>query len=64
MDRELILVLGVVLTNPSALNAAIWVCECVLQLARARAEERFLSADPLYAAYCAQVRRRLIPWVA
>ena len=60
---ELTLLLGVVLANPSVLNAMIWACECVLQLARARAEERFLAADPLYPAYCKQVRFRLIPWL-
>jgi protein-S-isoprenylcysteine O-methyltransferase Ste14 len=60
---ELTLFLGVVLVNPTWLNGAIWVCECVLQLARARAEECFLAADPLYRAYCERVRYRLIPWV-
>jgi protein-S-isoprenylcysteine O-methyltransferase Ste14 len=60
---ELMVFFGVVLANPTWLNAAIWVCECCLQLARAKAEERFLSADPVYGAYCARVRYRLIPGV-
>lgn len=60
---ELTLLLGVVLANPSALNAMVWACECALQFARARAEERFLSADPLYGAYCTRVRYRLIPGI-
>lgn len=60
---ELTLLLGVVITNPTALNGAIWLCECALQLARARAEERFLSIDPSYEAYCGQVHYRLIPWL-
>lgn len=60
---ELTVLLGVVLANPTWLNAAIWVCECALQLARLRAEERFLSADPLYRAYCKRVRYRLIPGI-
>ena len=60
---ELTLLLGVVLANPTALNAGIWVCECLLELARARAEERFLATDPLYAAYSAQVRYRLVPGI-
>lgn len=60
---ELTLLLGVVLVNPTALNTGIWICECALQLARARAEERFLAADPLYATYSAQVRYRLVPGV-
>lgn len=60
---ELTVFFGVVLANPTWLNCAVWACECVVQLARARAEERFLSADPLYRAYCERVRYRLIPWV-
>lgn len=60
---ELTVFFGVALANPTWLNCAVWVCECVVQLARARAEERFLSADPVYQAYCERVRYRLIPWV-
>ncbi len=60
---ELITFLGVVLAYPTAYNAAIWVIDCALQLARARAEERFLAADPVYHAYCERVRYRLIPGV-
>ena len=59
---ELTVFLGLAMANPTALNAAILGCECVLQLARARAEERFLAADPAYTLYCARVRHRLIPW--
>lgn len=61
---ELIALLGLVLANPTTLNAVIWACECALQFARARAEERFLAADPVYQDYRARVRYRLIPWVA
>jgi protein-S-isoprenylcysteine O-methyltransferase Ste14 len=60
---ELTTFLGVVLANHTPLNGAIWACLCLIQLARARAEERFLSADPVYRAYCARVRYRLIPGV-
>lgn len=60
---ELTILLGAVLANPTWINGAIWLCECALQLARARAEERFLCADPLYRAYCGRVRYRLIPGV-
>lgn len=60
---ELLFFLGVVIASPTPFNVAIWIFECVVQLARALAEERFLSADPLYGAYCARVRYRLIPWV-
>lgn len=58
---ELVVVLGVVLAYPTAWNAAIWIAECVLQIARAQAEERFLSVDPVYRAYCERVRYRLVP---
>lgn len=60
---ELTVLLGVALANPTVLNATIWLCECMLQFARARAEERFLSVDPVYRAYCQRVRYRLIPGV-
>jgi protein-S-isoprenylcysteine O-methyltransferase Ste14 len=52
-----------VLVNPSLANWAIWLCECGLQFARARAEEEFLSVDPVYRAYRERVRYRLIPGV-
>lgn len=60
---ELTVLFGVVIASPTLLNAVIWISLCMVQLARARAEERFLCADPLYGAYCARVRYRLIPWV-
>jgi protein-S-isoprenylcysteine O-methyltransferase Ste14 len=60
---ELVAILGVVLVNPSLANWAIWLCECGLQFARARAEEEFLSVDPVYRAYRERVRYRLIPGV-
>jgi protein-S-isoprenylcysteine O-methyltransferase Ste14 len=58
---ELVAVLGGVLINPSPANWAIWLCACGLQYARARAEENFLSNDPVYRAYSERVRYRLIP---
>jgi len=58
---ELVTILGVALVNPSLANWAIWMCECGLQYARARAEESFLSSDPVYRAYRERVRYRLIP---
>ncbi len=58
---ELTLILGVVLANPTVPNALIWLCECGLQLARARAEEQLLSSDPAYRAYRERVRYRLVP---
>jgi protein-S-isoprenylcysteine O-methyltransferase Ste14 len=60
---ELVAVLGAVLVNPTLANWAVWVCECGLQFARARAEEEFLSSDPVYRAYRERVRYRLLPGV-
>lgn len=58
---ELVALLGAVLVSPTPENWVIWVCECGLQFARARAEEEFLSSDPVYRAYRERVRFRLIP---
>jgi protein-S-isoprenylcysteine O-methyltransferase Ste14 len=41
----------------------LWIALCGVQFARARAEEEFLSSDPLYRAYRERVRYRLIPGV-
>jgi protein-S-isoprenylcysteine O-methyltransferase Ste14 len=60
---ELIALLGTVLVSPSPWNWTIWILECALQVARARAEENFLGKDPVYRAYRARVRYRLIPGV-
>jgi protein-S-isoprenylcysteine O-methyltransferase Ste14 len=62
-SSELLVILGVVLTNPTAANLVIALCECALQFARACAEERFLAADPVYQAYRTRVAYRLIPGV-
>ena len=58
---ELVALLGAVLINPSVANWTIWLCECGLQYARARAEENFLSSDPIYRSYRERVPYRLIP---
>lgn len=60
---ELIVLLGTVLANPTFWNWTILIVECGLQFARARAEEDFLSSDPLYRAYRERVRYRLMPGV-
>jgi protein-S-isoprenylcysteine O-methyltransferase Ste14 len=60
---ELLTILGIVLARPSALNVSAYGCFCVLQILRARAEERFLGSDPIYSAYRARVKYRLIPGV-
>jgi protein-S-isoprenylcysteine O-methyltransferase Ste14 len=58
---ELLALFGVLIANPSVTNALVWVGDCALQCLRARAEERFLSADATYRAYRDRVRYRLIP---
>ncbi|GAC1452338.1 MAG: hypothetical protein PVSMB6_04160 [Steroidobacteraceae bacterium] len=60
---ELTLILGVVIASPTVGNLLLWLCACGLQFARALAEEQFLSRDPAYVAYRAQVRYRLLPGV-
>ena len=60
---ELFAIFGFVIANPSVLNISLWLSDCVLQFARARAEERFLSADPIYSQYQARVRYRFVPGV-
>jgi protein-S-isoprenylcysteine O-methyltransferase Ste14 len=60
---ELFWMLGFVIANPSGWNIALWACDCVLQFARASAEERFLGSDPMYSQYRARVRYRLLPLV-
>jgi protein-S-isoprenylcysteine O-methyltransferase Ste14 len=56
-------VLGAVLVYPTTRNVLLWITLCGVQFARARAEEEFLSSDPVYRAYRARVRYRLIPGV-
>lgn len=58
---ELTILLGVIVANPTTANIIVWVCECGLQFARARAEENFLAADPLYRCYRERVPYRLLP---
>jgi protein-S-isoprenylcysteine O-methyltransferase Ste14 len=58
---ELLALFGVLIANASVLNALLWTVQCILQCLRARAEEKFLSADTTYRAYRDRVRYRLIP---
>ena len=58
---ELIALLGAVLVSPTIVNWILWFGECALQYGRARAEEDFLSSDPVYCAYRARIRYRFIP---
>lgn len=60
---ELVAVLGTVLVYPTTANWLLWIALCGVQFARARAEEEFLSSDPVYRAYRERVRYRLIPGV-
>lgn len=60
---EIVFITGFVLLNPSVANIFVWVLDCVLQVWRACAEERFLSADPQYRSYCQRTRYRLLPLV-
>jgi protein-S-isoprenylcysteine O-methyltransferase Ste14 len=60
---ELVAVFGTVLVYPTMANWALWIGLCGVQFARARAEEEFLSSDPVYRAYRERVPYRLIPGV-
>jgi protein-S-isoprenylcysteine O-methyltransferase Ste14 len=60
---ELVALLGVVLVSPTVANWAVWLSECGVQFARARAEEDFLATDPVYRAYRERVPYRLLPGV-
>jgi protein-S-isoprenylcysteine O-methyltransferase Ste14 len=60
---ELLTFGGFAVANPSLLNVSVWLCDFVLQLARAHAEERFLSEDPSYLQYLSRVKYRLIPLI-
>lgn len=55
--------LGYVLSYPAPTNVLVVLVTVFALTARARAEERFLAADPAYAAYLRRVRWRLIPYV-
>jgi protein-S-isoprenylcysteine O-methyltransferase Ste14 len=55
--------LGFLLAAPSAWNAAVYAVTWGLFVGRIILEERFLSVNPDYRAYCGKVRYRLIPGV-
>ncbi len=60
---EMVFITGFVLVNPSILNIGLWAADCLLQVCRARCEERFLSADPQYRCYRQRSRYRLLPLI-
>jgi protein-S-isoprenylcysteine O-methyltransferase Ste14 len=60
---ELITLGGFAIVSPSLWNVSLWLCDFALQLARAYAEERFLSEDSSYLQYRSRVKYRLIPLI-
>ena len=54
---------GFFLLNPTLWNFAVYALCAGFQVARVLAEERVLSSDPAYCAYCEKVRYRLVPGV-
>jgi protein-S-isoprenylcysteine O-methyltransferase Ste14 len=60
---ELVNLLGYLIAQPSAWNAAVIGVTLAAQVVRIVAEERLLSRDPLYRIYRTQVRWRLVPGV-
>ena len=54
---------GFILNNPLIWNSAVYSVAVALQIMRILAEERILTADPLYADYRNRVRYRLLPRV-
>ena len=59
----LVCYLGYVAAFPSAANLALAAAAAAALGLRARAEERFLRADPVYRAYVTRTRWRLLPGV-
>jgi protein-S-isoprenylcysteine O-methyltransferase Ste14 len=53
--------IGFLLAAPAAWNATVYAIAWPLFIGRIFLEERFLSANPDYRAYCANVRYRLVP---
>ncbi len=51
------------IVSPSVWNVSLWLCDFALQLARAYAEERFLSEDPSYLQFRSRVKYGLIPLI-
>lgn len=49
------------LMNPTTWNIAVYALCDVIQIPRILAEERLLSRDPAYQAYCAEVKWRVLP---
>jgi protein-S-isoprenylcysteine O-methyltransferase Ste14 len=58
-----IAMLSVALRSYSSRNVALLATGALLLMIKSIVEERFLSADPQYAAYLQKVRNRWIPFV-
>jgi protein-S-isoprenylcysteine O-methyltransferase Ste14 len=54
---------GFLLLHPTFWNVSVYTAGLGFQVARMMAEERLLERDPIYAAYSATVRYRLMPGV-
>jgi len=54
---------GFLLTNWSPRNIALYIVTYFFQISRILSEERILSEDESYRAYCQRVRHRLIPFI-
>jgi len=52
---------GFLLMNPTAWNFGLYLLALGLAVARIRAEEKLLGADPVFAEFMARVRYRLVP---
>lgn len=59
----LVVHIGILLMMPSIWNAAVYAMAWACQIVRLIREEKFLSQDPAYLQYCAQVKYRLIPGI-
>jgi len=57
----LISYVGFLLMNPSGWNAVVYAIAVVMMVIRIRAEEAVLAEDPLYGAFMARVKYRLVP---
>lgn len=55
--------IGFLLANPSLWNLSLYALALAFQIARIRAEERLLNADPDYCAFTKTVRYRLLPGI-
>lgn len=54
---------SILLAGPTLFNLIVIATAWVMQLYRIQAEERFLSNDVAYVAYCRSTRHRVIPYI-